>query len=124
MEDFRVLTEDEFEKLSSSERRRYTKQLKEYNSQKLVGDVVNQDEEESPKTHITTNTSKERKKVKGKVGRPKIENPNEKKQQITLTIEPETKEKLESVNPKLFKKLLGRYVDKNIEEIVDAIKKL
>ena len=41
-----------------------------------------------------------------------------------LTIEAESKLKLEGVDKKNFKKLLGRYIDKNIDEIVEAIEKL
>ncbi len=59
---------------------------------------------------------------KKKAGR-KAMKESEKKKQIVLTIKPETMKALEEVDPD-FKKLLNRYLDKDINQIVEILKKL
>ena len=48
---------------------------------------------------------------------------SEKKKQIVLTIKPESLEALAASDPD-FKKLLSRYIDKNIDSIVEVLKGL
>ena len=62
------------------------------------------------------------KKKKSNAGRKKID-PDKQRQQAMLTLAPETMEKLSEFG-KNYKKLLNRYIDKNIDEIVEALKKL
>lgn len=126
MDDFKILTEDELAALSSKDRREYQKQLRAYNNEKMVHDIVNQPNEvdsstSSSDTTIVAETAPT--KEKSKAGRKAIDDA-EKKQQVMLTIEASSKAKLEGVDKKNFKKLLGRYIDKNIDEIVEAIEKL
>ena len=59
---------------------------------------------------------------KSSVGRPALKE-SEKKKQIVLTIKPETMKALAACDPD-FKKLLSRYIDKNIGSIVEALKSL
>ena len=145
MDDFKYLSEEELANLSAKERRDYLKQKKEYENQKMVKDVLNESVENTPLTQINevleslvkepmtetitpaiievTKVSANTPVKKSNAGRKKISD-LEKKQQIMLTIEPESKHKLEAVDSKNFKKLLGRYIDKNIDVIVEAIEKL
>ena len=44
--------------------------------------------------------------------------------QITLTLAPETVEKLAKVDEKGYRKLMNRYIDKNIDHIVEELAKL
>lgn len=62
------------------------------------------------------------KKKKSNAGRKKID-PGKQRQQAMLTLAPETMEKLSEFG-KDYKKLLNRYIDKNIDEIVEALEKL
>lgn len=127
MEDFKILTEDELATLSNKERREYLKQKREYDNKKLVTETANQEVEvvpaATPSETITTTEPAPVPKKKSNAGRKAIADAD-KKQQIMLTIEAESKLKLEGVDEKNFKKLLGRYIDKNIDEIVKAIEKL
>ena len=127
MEDFKILTEDELAALSNKERREYLKQKREYDNKKLVTETVNQEVEvvpaATPSETITTTEPAPASKKKSNAGRKAIPDA-EKKQQIMITIEAESKLKLEGVDKKNFKKLIGRYIDKNIDEIVEAIEKL
>lgn len=145
MDDFKYLSEEELANLSAKERRDYLKQKKEYENQKMVKDVLNEIVENTPLTQINevsepsvkepiietitpasievTKVSSNTSVKKSNAGRKKISD-SEKKQQIMLTIEPESKNKLEAVDSRNFKKLLGRYIDKNIDAIVEAIEKL
>lgn len=128
MGDFKILSENDIEALSSKERREYQKKLKEYNNSKMVNDIINQDSEEisvdsAQNRNMTDTTKVTNTKKKSNAGRKAID-AAERKQQIMLTIEANSKNKLESVDPRNFKKYLGRYIDKNIDEIVEAIKKL
>ena len=61
-------------------------------------------------------------KKKSNAGRKKID-PGKQRQQAMLTLAPETMEKLSELG-KDYKKLLNRYIDKNIDEIVEALEKL
>ena len=126
MDEFRVLSEDELAALTSKERREYQKQLKEYNNKKMVEEIVNQGNEDISKAvtpNIPPDNPPEPTKKKSNAGRKAIA-ASEKKQQIMITIEADSKAKLESVDTKNFKKLLGRYIDKNIDSIVKAIEQL
>ena len=126
MDDFKILTEDELAALSSKDRREYQKQLRAYNNEKMVHDIVNQPNEVDSSTSSSDTTIVDEPaptKEKSKAGRKAIDDA-EKKQQVMLTIEALSKAKLEGVDKKNFKKLLGRYIDKNIDEIVEAIEKL
>lgn len=127
MEDFKILTEDELAALSNKERREYLKQKREYDNKKLVTETANQEVEvvpaATPSETITITEPAPVPKKKSNAGRKAIDDAD-KKQQIMLTIEAESKLKLEGVDKKNFKKLLGRYIDKNIDEIVEAIEKL
>ena len=145
MEDFKYLSEDELTTLSAKERREYLKKKKEFENQKMVKDVLKESVEnipiprinEIPKPSIKepisetispsvteiSNSSTNAPVKKSNAGRKKISD-SEKKQQIMLTIESESKNKLEAVDSRNFKKLLGRYIDKNIDAIVEAIEKL
>ena len=92
----------------------------------MVHDIVNQPNEVDSSTSSSNTTIVDRPspiKGKSKVGRKAIDDA-EKKQQVMLTIEASSKARLEGVDKKNFKKLLGRYIDKNIDEIVEAIEKL
>ncbi len=59
---------------------------------------------------------------KSNAGR-KAKKDSEKKKQIVLTIKPESMEALAASDPD-FKKLLSRYIDKNIDSIVEVLKGL
>lgn len=130
MDDFKILTEEEFQALPPKKRRDYLKQKKEHDNNKMVENNMNPDTDEDPissvesviaETPITYSSKTSEKK--SNAGRKKIED-SQKKQQIMLTIEAESKSRLESVDERNYKKLLARYIDKNIDEIVNAIKQL
>lgn len=127
MDDFKILTEDELAALSNKERREYLKQKREYDNKKLVTETVNQEVEVVPSATLSETITKtdpvSAPVKKSNAGRKAIADA-EKKQQIMLTIEAESKLKLEGVDEKNFKKLLGRYIDKNIDKIVEAIEQL
>ncbi len=68
----------------------------------------------------------EKTKPKGKksnAGRKSMD-ADKKKQQIMLTIKADSLSRLKEVDEADFKKLLGRYIDKNIDEIVIELEKL
>lgn len=116
MEEFKPLNDDELDALSSKERREYLKKKRAYENEKLVNETVNQSTESVPVVAPPP-------KKKSNVGRKSIA-ASEKKQQIMLTIEAASKTRLESVDEKNYKKLLARYIDKNIDDIVKAIEQL
>lgn len=120
MEEFVYLTDEELEGLSNNDRRDYLKRKKNYENQKMVQDVLDQDDPSTPSKE-TVNTPK--RKGSSNAGRKKVA-PAKKKQQIMLTIKPDSLEKLKDVDEDDFKKLLGRYIDKNIDEIVSELEKL
>lgn len=129
MDNFKVLTETELESLSSKERREYQKQLKEYNNRKMVEEIVHQTNDDdtktptvAPSTQVSKSTVSSSPK-KSNAGRKKID-ASEKKQQIMLTIEADTKAQLETFDEKKYKKLLARYIDKNIDAIINAMEQL
>lgn len=121
----KVLTEEELATLSSRERREYQKQLRSMYNQEAVKNVSEQDEQvEIPHpTPPQASTPMEEKKKKSNAGRKPIAD-SEKKQQLMITLEAESKRMLESVDSKNYKKLLSRYIDKNIDTIVNAMKQL
>lgn len=116
MEEFKPLNDADFAALSSKARREYLKKKREYENAKLVTETVNQSTEFVP---VVVTPSRK----KSNVGRKSIA-ASEKKQQIMLTVEAASKAKLESVDEKHYKKLLARYIDKNIDDIVKAIEQL
>ena len=127
MDTFKILSEEELAALSNKERREYLKQKREFDNAKLVTETANQESEEAsvkiaPASVEKTATANFHQK-KSNAGRKAI-SAAEKKQQIMLTIEAGTKNKLEAVDSKNFKKLLARYIDKNIDTIVKEIEKL
>lgn len=69
-----------------------------------------------------TEPAKPKEKKKSNAGRKKME-PGKQRQQAMLTLAPETMEKLSELG-KDYKKLLNRYIDKNINMIVEALEKL
>ena len=127
MDTFKILSEEELAALSNKERLEYLKQKREFDNAKLVTETANQEPEEAsvkiaPASVEKTATANFHQK-KSNAGRKAI-SAAEKKQQIMLTIEAGTKNKLEAVDSKNFKKLLARYIDKNIDTIVKEIEKL
>ena len=118
----KVLTEEELATLSSRERREYQKQLRSMYNQEAVKNVSEQVEIPHP-TPPQASTPMEQKKKKNHAGRKPIAD-SEKKQQLMITVEAESKRMLESVDAKNYKKLLSRYIDKNISTIVNAMKQL
>lgn len=118
----RVLSEEELAALSSRERREYQKQLRSIYNQEAVKNVSEQVEIPHP-TPPQASTPMEQKKKKNNAGRKPLAD-SEKKQQLMITVEAESKIKLQSVDEKNFKKLLSRYIDKNVDAIVNAMKQL
>lgn len=126
MDDFKFLTEEELQALTPRKRREYLKQKKEYDNTTMIETTLNPDADNEPiftisgtSTIHSTNSSKK----KSNAGRKKIDD-SQKKQQIMLTIEAESKSKLEAVDKRNYKKLLARYIDKNIDEVINAIRQL
>ena len=141
MDGFKVLNADELAALPSKERRDYQKRLKEYNNRKMVADILDQEPERNdevltPKA-LTPETESEPEKPKkntqsattvpSKNGAtkkqqiPKKTEESKKKQQITLTITSESKARLEGADADNYKRILSRYVDRNIDTIVEFI---
>ncbi|MCR5357180.1 MAG: hypothetical protein K6E63_07225 [Lachnospiraceae bacterium] len=79
-------------------------------------------DQKSKKTTVNKPKKKTDTPKKSNAGRKAIPD-EEKKKQITLTIKPESSAALSECDAD-YKKLLSRYIDKNIDTIVEELKKL
>lgn len=116
----RVLTDEELARLSNKDRREYLRQRRSTNNQELLKNIHSSEQELQ---NISFQSTELQHKKKSNAGRKKIDD-SEKKQQLMITIEAESNRKLQSVDKKNYKKLLSRYIDKNIDSIVDAMQQL
>ena len=73
-----------------------------------------------PKPTVKSKAKKVEEKPKGKVGHPKKDDPSEKRQQIALTLNPQTISRLQSVGSR-YRVALSRYIDNNLDSIIKEI---
>ncbi len=116
MEDFKILTEEELAALTSSQRRDYLKKKKEYDNKALVHGTLAESNDDPAPVHKVVSERKQ-------AGRKPIP-PDQKKQQIHLTVEASTKRALEEFAKRDYARLLSRYIDNNLETIMDAMKRI